>query len=146
MVASSHHLHLSDHEFQLLRELRRFRQKSIPLQRLTPARLVLREVFHHIGDCSKPDHLLSLRFACHVSHPPLICCRSPTIYHHYRLLTGVQLRNFCLNRTTSERFGKAKVVQESRTSTYLESQGGESFTDDDDLSSSILEAMQTRDH
>ena len=64
----------------------------------------------------------------------------------YRLLTLVQVRNFCLNKTTSERFAKAKIVQESRTSTYLESQGGQSFIEEDILSSSIVEAMQTRDH
>ena len=58
----------------------------------------------------------------------------------------MQARNFCLNKTTSERFAKAKVVQESRTSTYLESTGGQSFMDDDVLGSSIVEAMQTRDH
>ena len=65
----------------------------------------------------------------------------------FRLLTVVQIRNFCLNRTTSERFGKAKVVQESRTSTYLEdSQSGSTFIDDDVLGQSIVDAMQTRDH
>ena len=64
----------------------------------------------------------------------------------HRLLTLVQVRNFCLNKTTSERFAKAKIVQESRTSTYLESQGGQSFIEEDILSSSIVEAMQTRDH
>ena len=59
----------------------------------------------------------------------------------------MQLRNFCLNRTTSERFGKAKVVQESRTSSYLEdSQSGSTFIDDEVLGQSIVEAMQTRDH
>jgi len=51
-----------------------------------------------------------------------------------------------LNKTTSERFAKAKVVQESRTSTYLESGGGQSFVSDNGLSSSIVEAMHTRDH
>ena len=61
-----------------------------------------------------------------------------------RLLTGVQLRNFCLNKTTSERFSKAKVVQESRTSTYLE--GQTQSMAESDLSMSIVEAMQTRDH
>lgn len=51
------------------------------------------------------------------------------------------MRNFCANKTTSERFAKARVVQESRTSTYLESAGGASFLDNDDLGSSIVEAM-----
>jgi len=58
----------------------------------------------------------------------------------------VQIKNFCLNKTTSERFAKVKIVQESRTSTYLESQGGESFIEEDLLSSSIMDAMMTRDH
>lgn len=62
------------------------------------------------------------------------------------LLVMVQSRNFCLNKTSSERFAKAKVVQESRTSTYLESQGGASFMDEEELSRSIVEVMQTRDH
>ena len=56
------------------------------------------------------------------------------------------MRNFCMGKTTSERFAKAKVVQESRTSTYLESVGGQSFLEGDDLNSSIVEAMQTRDN
>lgn len=62
------------------------------------------------------------------------------------LLTGVQVKNFMLNKTTSERFAKAKVVQESRTSTYLESNANASFMSDDVLGSSIIDAMQTRDH
>ena len=38
------------------------------------------------------------------------------------LLFSVQVRNFCLNLTTSERFsGKAKAQQDSRTSSYLSS-------------------------
>lgn len=51
-------------------------------------------------------------------------------------------------KTTSERFGKVKVVQESRTSTYLEnSEIGSSFLEGDDkLNESISDAMQTRDH
>ena len=65
---------------------------------------------------------------------------------HFRILLVVQSRNFCLNKTSSERFAKAKVVQESRTSTYLESQGGASFMDEEELSRSIVEVMQTRDH
>ena len=59
----------------------------------------------------------------------------------YSLLTGVQVRNFCLNKTTSERFAKAKVVQESRTSTYLESQMGQSFMSENDLGMSVVDAM-----
>ena len=58
----------------------------------------------------------------------------------------MQARNFCLNKTTSERFAKAKVVQESRTSTYLESQMGQSFMSEDELGTSIIDAMQTRDY
>ena len=64
-----------------------------------------------------------------------------SFYPFFRLLTGVQARNFCLNKTTSERFAKAKVVQESRTSTYLESQAGKSFMTEEDLNMSIIEAM-----
>ena len=56
----------------------------------------------------------------------------------------MQLRNFCLNKTTSERFGRQKVVQESRTSTYLESESAS--MDESELSMSIVEVMQTRDH
>ena len=58
------------------------------------------------------------------------------------LLTSVQLRNFCLAKTTSERFAKAKVVQESRTSSYLE----QDSISESNMSMSIVDAMQTRDH
>ena len=58
----------------------------------------------------------------------------------------MQARNFCLNKPTSERFAKAKVVQESRTSTYLESQMGQSFVSEEELGMSIIDAMQTRDY
>ena len=34
-------------------------------------------------------------------------------------MTLVHVRNFCLNKTTSERFAKAKVAHEARTSAYL---------------------------
>ena len=37
-------------------------------------------------------------------------------------------------------------MQESRTSTYLESQAGQSFMSEEDLSHSIIDAMQTRDY
>ena len=65
-----------------------------------------------------------------------------------RLLTSVQIKNFCAGKTTSERFSrKAKVVQESRTSSYLEtSEADESHDDDSSLNISIADAMKTRDN
>jgi len=59
------------------------------------------------------------------------------------LLTAIQTRNFCLNKTTSERFAKNKNASTSRTSTYLTS-GSEAEIEL--LGGSVIEAMQTRDH
>ena len=78
-------------------------------------------------------------------HPtPLIISQLTNLLSIHRVLTTVQLRNFCLNKTTSERFAKQKVVQESRTSTYLESQSDS--VAESDLNVTISEAMRTRDH
>jgi len=90
-----------------------------------------------------PDFFYSQAFVETISIMCLVICG--TFVMLVALLTSVQARNFCMNKTTSERFAKAKVVQESRTSTYLESAGG-SVAESDDLNMSIVEAMQTRDH
>ena len=71
-------------------------------------------------------------------------------------MTVVHARNFCLNKTTSERFTKAKVAHEARTSTYLSESHGQSSSilnpndegnadeaeaDEGLLGSAIMEAM-----
>lgn len=63
------------------------------------------------------------------------------------LLTLVQARNFCMNKTTSERFAKAKTsTSQARTSSFLSEAGGDDEEDDHALGQSIIDAMHTRDH